>query len=379
LFKGVPALGFGTQIGLIVTTPHTPSRLVLPHTGAVGQLNGREIVRSTLPVIVPVLVSLGATQVLIPAPNSQDQHNVKAALDRMDPATRRLVKVVDKRGAIQRRVREFVSPLASCARQWPEDAFAQFSESEMYLYAVAADERASILERESGSPIVEFLPIIDASLYGAAAKLPLAALGSIATSYQPTIVTNPHLRVELSTPGVETVLERAIESSEFARATQFFGRLGYVRHPTVMLRRISRAVGDLVSSGVLRHTLAAGVATAHLTGPPGVASAAALATADQAARSLKMDESFSPPRFSLDLALELQVARSALKRSDPAARFPKGTIFAETYSSGPVHGVSWLSKGEEAKLRVSTSRWLASEGKALLAARIALPKLLASA
>jgi hypothetical protein len=91
---------------------------------------------------------------------------------------------------------------------------------------------------------------------------------------------------------------------------------------------------------------------------------------------LTKDKNFSPPRFGLDLSLEVQVARSALKRFDASAQFPKGTIFAETYSSGPVQGLSWLNKGDEKKLLVRPASWLAAERNALAKARRALPPLL---
>jgi hypothetical protein len=255
------------------------------------------------------------------------------------------VTIVDKNGAVLSSVREYLEPLVAQAREWPENAFVNFSEDFLYLLALGAKHRSGILAT-SVEVLREFVPIIRPNHFKGEARFRLAELVALVCSYEPHSLEHGSFQLETSTsesfsPAVWSLLE----SAQFRSVVSASGKLGYLKHPLVGLKRLQEIIRNFFGRKDTRKMLSLAATTADLAGAGTAAKAAEHFFESLGAHT----DSFRPPFLSLGPA-QLGIYRAVLADTDPNASPPPGTIMVFEHSRAGRVGHSWLSVGEDEKL-----------------------------
>jgi hypothetical protein len=166
---------------------------------------------------------------------------------------------------------------------------------------------------------------------------------------------------------IRKILTNILDSAEFEKVVASEGRLGYLRHPEVGLRRLRRAVVNLASRKSFMTVVRAGVSVSEFAPPP-----ANLSALKDILPRENDKHSYSPLFMELPESTGAFIARSALVEAFPHAVPPAGTLFVEEYTRGGLTSHAWLNKGEEKKLLEDPRKILAYRVKEANRARRAI-------
>jgi hypothetical protein len=319
--------------------------VILEHSDARAEVRGREIKIPTISAAAVILASRGADQLLVPCPSEYELEGTEAGLRLLPKERRSCVTIVDKNGAILDSVREYLEPLVAQAREWPENAFVSFSEGFLYLLALGAKHRSGILAT-SVEMLRGFVPIIRPNHFKGEARFRLAELVALVCSYEPHSLE--HGSFQLETPSSDSfspAVWSLLDSAQFRDVVSASGKLGYLKHPLVGLKRLQAIIHNFFGRKDTQKMLSLAATTADLAG----AGTAAKAAENFFERLGAHTDSFRPPFLSLGSA-ELGIYRAALADTHPNAIPPPGTIMVFEHSRAGKLGHSWLSVGEEEKL-----------------------------
>ena len=323
--------------------------IIIEHSEATGRVGDRTVHASTLGASALILISRGADQILVPVPSELEKERASQGAETLPTERRSIVKLIDSDGEILKRVRGYLEPLADQAVKWPESAFVGFLEDFVYYVALGVRHKSAIAS-DAAAVVRDFIPIIDPICFRGEAQFRLAEMASLICSYEPHCLDHGSLRAEADvgrelTPRLWDLLETA----EFRLMVSETGKLGYLEHPVIAVRRLRNIIRDFLqrkdTSVLLKvvGTVADLASRAHT-------SAATVKTAAGVLSSLAdIGAPFSPPFLKLGPAVQgiYRVALSGLCRD---AIPPAGTIFAfRRYRAGR-ESYSWLSVGEELKL-----------------------------
>jgi hypothetical protein len=343
--------------------------LVFEHLDACGVQQGKPVKASVLSSAAVLMTSRGADRILVPAPSSYEEERIAEGVASLPRERRDIVKLVDKDGEIIGRIRNYLDPLRAQARKWPEDAFVGFTESFLYHLALGAKHKAGILDN-SVQTVLGFVPILDFREFRGEAKFRLAEICSLICTYEPAVVEHGNCRVDLSCQtATSTDVWELLNLAEFRTLLATSGKLGYLKHPTVGLRRLGTAIRTFVTHPKAKPFLGLASTAANISG---------VSVAEKIGRMVEQvggffGEPFRPPFMSLGPA-EMGIYRVALQSRFPDAVPPQGTILNFEHMRCGYRGVSWLNVGEEHKLEREAID-LARPKKKLLEARAALNRL----
>jgi len=341
--------------------------LVLEHELALGVVGDRGIEVPTLAIAGSLLVARGADQLIVPAPSEEEQSHVDDGLAQLPSERRSLVRIVDRDAKTLARVRAYLAPLREQARKWPEDAFIGFSEAFLYQLAIASTYRAGIADN-SVSVVRGFVPIIDPGIFSGEARFRLAELVALICSYEPSAPEHLAWTTELARPGTTRKVWEIFESTEYQAVVAASGHIGLVRHPKVLMRRIRKLLGAVVSQPAAKALLRIGSTSADLAGAPRAGTA--LTGFLEATAEVRPGKEYWPPFIPLGPA-RMGVYQAALLQHDAQATPPPGTIMLFRTTRGGSGGHSWLSEGEEDKLEREAVEGLPPRLKKLREARAA--------
>jgi hypothetical protein len=144
--------------------------IIFEHMDACGVWQGKEVKVPAITAAAAILVSQGADQILIPTPSSYEAERAAEGIERLPKERRNLVRVVDRKGEVLRRVRNYLEPLGAQAKKWPENAFVGFAEGFLYQVALGTDFKAGILGNAVGT-MRDFVPIVDPQSFSGEARL----------------------------------------------------------------------------------------------------------------------------------------------------------------------------------------------------------------
>jgi hypothetical protein len=345
--------------------------LLFEHEVALGIARGREIEAPTLAVSGALLVARGADQLIVPTPSPREREHVEAGIALLPAERRQLVRVVDEDGAVLQRVRDYLEPLRRQATKWPETAFVQFSEVFLYQLALASTSRAGV-SGDSVEPVREFVPIIDPGAFSGEARFRLGELVALICSYEPAAPEHVAWKAEVARDAAVPSIWEIFESAEFQAVVAASGRLGLVRHPKVLLRRMRRLLRDLLEHPQAKPLLRLGSTAADVAGAPGAVDA--LCGVLEATTERPASTAYWPPFISLGPA-EVGIYRAALHEADPNAKPPPGTVMLFRRTMGGLENHSWLNTEDEDKLEREAAEGLAPRTKRLREARNAQSRL----
>ncbi len=321
--------------------------VVFEHMDACGISRGRRVMAPAITAAAVTLVSLGADQILVPGPSSYEEERAAEGIARLPKERRSLVKVVDRHGEILQRVRSYLQPLVAQARKWPESAFVAFAEEFLYQVALGTDFKAGISGHAVGT-VRGFIPILDSQSFHGEAKFRLAEIASLICSYEPDLTEHGTCRLDLI-PNNEIVSQiwSFIDKAEFGALVAASGRMGYLKHPRVALRRLRSAARNFFGKPDIAKLFKLATTTADL--------ADAKSIAEKAKSIVELlgpseSDSFHPPFIDLGPA-EIGIYRVALADAFADAIPPEGTILSFEHSRCGKVSHSWLSVGEEEKLQ----------------------------
>jgi hypothetical protein len=341
--------------------------VVFEHMDACGVSQGRKVKVPAITAAAVILVSGGADQILMPAPDNYEYERVAEGIERLPKERRSLVKVIDKHGDILRRVRAYLEPLVAQAKKWPEDAFVGFVEDFLYQVALGTDFKAGILGHAVGT-VREFIPIIDSQSFRGDAKFRLAEIASLICSYEPDLTDHGAYRLDRArTSESASHIWELVENAEFRAVVAASGRIGYLKHPRVALRRLRNAARNFLAKPEAAKLFTLATTTADFAGAKSIV---------EKARSIveligaSNSRSFCPPFMDLGPA-QVGVYRVALADAFADAIPPHGTIFTFEHSRGGRFSHSWLNVGEEMKLQREQEE-IQGRAEKLLEARSAL-------
>jgi hypothetical protein len=317
--------------------------VVIQHREALALKAGRPVSTSMLPFVSVLLVARGADQIVIPAPDAMEREHAEGGIRKLPPERRDFVTLCDTNGEDLARVKDYLE-LKRQARKWPEDAFVGFAEGFLYEAVVATRNRAGVLSN-SASVVRGFVPIIDAREFSGEARFRLAELCRLICSYEPAAVQHGMYGVDTCREAVTTAWD-ILKMAEFRALVAASGRIGYLKHPIVALRRLSEKFRDLMRQPAVKPLIRLVSTAADAAGAAGLGEAAAeaLGLAAHAGRG-----AFHLPFISPGPA-ELPLYRAALREGLPGAVPPEGTIMVFEQSRGGRAIHSWLNVGEEDKL-----------------------------
>jgi hypothetical protein len=323
--------------------------IVLEQSDAIGQTEGQTVRASTITAAALILVSRGVDRILVPVPGSYESERAEEGIDSLPSERRDIVKLIDKDGEVLRRVRDYLEPLSTHAVKWPETAFVSFLESFVYHVALGARHRSAVAST-AVQVVRGFIPIIDPSSFRGEARFRLAEIASLICSYEPHAIDHGSLRAEVSAGReMASTLWNLIETAEFRSMVAATGKLGYLDHPIITLRRVRNIVRDFLQMKDAKTLLKVIGTVADIGSKTGGPVAAIKTSTSVLANLADLGEPFRPP--FLDLGPSVQgIYRASLSSRHPDAIPPSGTIFVFEQSRAGHRNHSWLSVGEELKL-----------------------------
>lgn len=343
--RSLPAFGDHEKaLTSVSTTAHFP--VVFQHLDACGLKNGRPVRTSVLPVLAVLLVARGSDRVIIPTPHERERERAESGVARLPAERQHLVTLCDTNGALLSRVRNYLEPLRRQVRKWPEDAFVQLAEDFLYEIVVATDQRAGILS-DSASVVREFVPLLDPTEFSGEARFRLAEICRIVCGYEPFVIDHGQYVFDSRRDSDASAWE-ILQLAEFRAVVATSGRIGYLRHPLVALRRLGHQLQDLVRKPTVKPFIKLASTAADAAGAAGLAGAAGDALGLAADVS---SHRFHPPFISIGAA-ELSLYRAALREGVPGAVPPEGVIMLFEYMRAGRGGGMWLNVGEERKLEL---------------------------
>jgi hypothetical protein len=313
--------------------------ILVENAFAIGTLAGRPVRGSIIKAAAAVLFCRGADELIVPAPTAEVADDVEQAVLEMPDERRPLVRIVDRNGKIGARVQDYLDPLQSYARKWPEDAFVNFLYSFLYHLLVATNERAAIAN-DTLQTVREFVPIIDVNEFRGEARYRLAEIVSVIAAYEPVEATHGIISAPVVEQASRDRLTDIIDSAEFRRLTATSGLLGYLTEPRVALRRIARLFRNLVG----RQPIQAGLSVAVAAGEAGAVKPIAKGVG-KLLELANQPREFAPPFLPLGSA-EIGIYRTVIADISPEAKPHPGT--AVTFQHA--RELSWLNVGEEPRI-----------------------------
>lgn len=325
--------------------------VILEHEDACGVVGATHVKTPTIAATALILAARGADQILVPCPSEYELERTAEGLDLLPRERRSCVKFIDNDGDILRRVREYLQPLAASVSGWPENAFVDFLEDFLYQVALGAKHRAGILA-DSVEVLRGFVPIIRREHFKGEARFRLAELVALICNYEPHQLDHGSFRLETpAQDGFSPSAWELLDNAEFRAVVSVSGRLGYLKHPLVGLKRLRRVIQKFFSREDAKTILSLAKTTAECAGAGSTATAA-----EHIFEALiKLEGSaFRPPFVGLGPA-QLGIYRVALAEGYPDATPPTGAIMLFERSRAGRMGHSFLSVGEERKLELEAA------------------------
>jgi hypothetical protein len=303
--------------------------IIIEHLEAEGKVGGRAVSASALRASSLILVSRGADHILVPVPSNREKERATEGVESLLSERRSIVKLIDRDGEILRRVRDYLEPLAGQAVKWPESAFVGFLENFVYHVALGVRHKSAIAS-DSASVVRDFIPIIDPTYFRGEAQFRLAEMASLICSYEPHCLDHGSLRADADV-GRELAprLWDLIETAEFRSMANETGKLGYIEHPVIAVRRLRNVVKGFLQRKDASALLKVVGTVADLGSKAHASAAAVKASAGVLANLTETGVPFSPPFLKLGPAVQ-GIYRVALSGLAPGAVPPDGAIFAFT-------------------------------------------------
>jgi hypothetical protein len=318
--------------------------VVLQHLDACGVRDGRRVSSSIVPVLAVLLVARGADRLIIPTPHATDRERAESGIARLPVERRNLVSLCDTDGRILSRVRDYIEPLRRQARKWLEDAFVKFAEDFLYEVIIAIRQRAGILS-DSASVVRDFVPILDPTECTGEARFRLAEICRMVCGYEPAVVDHGQYVIDARRDTGASAWE-ILKMAEFRAVVAASGRIGYLKHPLLGLRRVRDRLRDLIRKPSVKPLIKLASTAADVAGAGGLGGAAGEVLGLAANVP---GQQFHPPFISLGAA-ELPLYRAALREGLPGTVPPDGAIMLFEVMRAGRAGHSWLKVGEERKL-----------------------------
>jgi hypothetical protein len=179
--------------------------------------------------------------------------------------------------------------------------------------------------------------------------------GGLCGNYNEAIISahGGSLQVEAaSNNGFAPAVWPLLENAQFRAVVAASGRLGYLKHPLIGVKRLQRVIRTFVSRKETKKMLSLASTAAEFAGAGTTAT-----TAENLLVELvgSHPSTFRPPFLSLGPA-ELGIYRAVLADSHSEATPPQGTIMVFEHSRASKVGHSWLNAGEENKLERGSTR-----------------------
>jgi hypothetical protein len=237
-----------------------------------------------------------------------------------------------------------MQPLRRQARKWPEDAFVTFAENFLYEVLLATRQRAGILS-SSASTVRDFVAILDPTQFTGEARFRLAEICRMACNYEPAVIDHGQYVIDARRDTGASAWE-ILKMAEFRAVVAASGRIGYLKHPLLGLRRLRDRLRDLIRKPSAKPLIKLASTAVDAAGARGLASAAGevLGLAANAP-----GQQFHPPFIALGPA-DLPLYRAALREGLPGAVAPDGAIMLFEVMRAGRAGHMWLNLGEERKL-----------------------------
>jgi hypothetical protein len=342
--------------------------VVLQHLDACAVKDGRGVSTSIVPVVSVLLVARGSDRIIIPTPHAKERDRAEAGIARLPAERRSLITLSDTNGQVLTRVRDYLEPLRRQARKWPEDAFVGFAEDFLYEVVVATNERAGILSN-SASVVRGFVPIIDPREFSGEARFRLAEVCRLICSYEPAVIEHGMWVADTRRDTGASAWD-ILGMAEYTALVNASGKIGYLKHPLVALRRLRAKLCDLIRKPAVKPLIKLASTAADAAGAAGLAGATgeAIGLAAEA-----RNRPFHPPFISLG-PTELALYRAAVREGLPGATPPPGVIMLFEELRGGRMSHMWLSVGEEDKLEREARSGLRRRHAQYLRARKALDR-----
>lgn len=321
--------------------------IVLEHADACGVIGDKEIKTSFLNATSVVLLCRGASKILIPAPGELDFERASMGINDMPKERREVIQIVDRKGAILRKVIDYLTPLKEQATKWPEDAFVSFLEGFLYQIGIASKYKAGIVS-DSVEIVRGFIPIIDPATFKGEAQYRLAEIIDLVCRYEPSNPKYGLLQYETAETGISERLWKIMETAEFRSIVAESGNLGYIKNPLMGINKISELLSNFIRNPQVKPLLRLTHTAAELSGL-GVPADSVQKIAGDIEQNQQDARLFSPPFISLG-PVELSIYKVALKEKYPTATPPKASIMSFEHSRNNKINYSWLNVGEERKL-----------------------------
>ncbi len=317
--------------------------MLIEYFDSLGNLNGKEIGVPALRALSLLLISLGADEIIIPAPGERATEHVRKAIETLPEKRRGNVRLVDSNRATMKRVMKYLLPLKQQAVEWPETTFVDLALNSLYFLTLAFENKASVID--GGIPAIhDFLSIIRPNSYKDEAKFTLAELFRLFTLFEPNLLDRIEFNMQVPYPEVQRVLPNLISSAEFAEFVSSNARLGFLRHPAMGLRRVKTTLRNVVSSKGFRKVVRGGLTVSQLAPLPvnvsGLRDILPVAT---------KGTEFSPPFIELPLSVHLSICQAALREFDPRAVAVPGNLYAQSSLMGSIR---WLADKPEDRLKL---------------------------
>ena len=318
--------------------------VVFQQMDACGVKNGRRVSTSVVPSLAVLLVARGSDRLIIPAPHAIDRERAEAGIARLPPERRAFVSLCDTHGNTLARVRDYLEPLRRKARKWPEDAFVAFAEDFLYEVLIATSQRAGIIS-DSASTLREFVPLVDPSCFSGEARFRLVEIYRTLCCYEPGVVDHGQFIVDARKDNGEGAWD-ILNMAEFRAVVVASGRIGYLRHPLLGLRRVCDKLRRLMRTPTVKPLLKLATTAVDAAGTWGLAGAAGEVLGTVVEDGSK---EFHPLFIPLG-PVELPLFRAALSEGLPDALPPSGKIMLFEQTRGGKCARMWLNAGEEEKL-----------------------------
>jgi hypothetical protein len=141
----------------------------------------------------------------------------------------------------------------------------------LYEVVVATSKRAGILSN-SASVVREFVPIVDPREFNGEARFRLAELCRVICSYEPAVIEHGMWVADTRRVSGASAWD-ILRMAEYAALVTASGRIGYLKHPLVALRRLREKLHDLIRNPAVKPLIKLASTAADAAGGAGLAGA----------------------------------------------------------------------------------------------------------
>lgn len=294
------------------------SPVVFDNYLATGKTSRGQIETPVLGAFAPLSLALAGDRILVPTPAVSDQERFRRGLEEVPKERRRVIRAIDRDGAVYSRVHGYLAPLWDVYEHEDGLGFVRAAEEGLYLMGLAAREKASVGGLDLAGIYRSYMQL-DPGVAKGEAAFRLNEIAGLFASVRTFPTHRLSQRVAVADGDLWSDIWQIIDSAKMREIIQQQGRVGYLRNYGESLRLLSQGFKRLAGRPEFGMSVRALGSVAGLVCGPVAPAAGQLG--GKASEIVGASEAYSPPFFDFPTATRFGLGQLAVRQTDPTAQF----------------------------------------------------------